>query len=152
MRPKKGCKSCEIEDNIRSNHILESSELSIVNYCNDPKVVGHLIIQPRRHVENLIDLNVEEIADLARLAWKYNKVLLLALDPKPEKTYLCLFSESPDWHLHFHIIPRNAQIPLAERGDCIFRRKPPSNETSEENISKTIVKIKDAIKKLQEDP
>jgi diadenosine tetraphosphate (Ap4A) HIT family hydrolase len=27
----------------------------------------------------------------------------------PEKIYLCLFNEDPDWHLHFHIIPRAKQ-------------------------------------------
>lgn len=25
---------------------------------------------------------------------------------RPEKIYVCSFNESPEWHLHFHLIPR----------------------------------------------
>ena len=75
---------------------MEFSDLSVVNYCNEPTTVGHLVIQPLRHVEKLTDLQADETADLIRLIWKYNKALQIALDLKPKKIYLCQFGESPD--------------------------------------------------------
>ena len=152
MKLKRGCKGCEITKHVATDHILESNELSFVNYCNDPMVVGHIVIQPRRHVESLTDLRVDEIADIIRLIWKYNKVLALAMDPKPEKIYVCTFNESPDWHLHFHIVPRSEQIPQKERGPNILCRKVPLEEKSEKTIKDTIKRIKATIEKLSEDP
>ena len=96
LKLKKGCKSCEITKHVPADYILESNELSSVNYCKDPTVVGHLVIQPQRHVENLTDLGADEIADIIRLIWKYNKALALAIHPKPEKIYLCMFSEATE--------------------------------------------------------
>jgi len=152
LKLKKGCKSCEITKHVPADYILESNELSSVNYCKDPTVVGHLVIQPQRHVENLTDLGADEIADIIRLIWKYNKALALAIHPKPEKIYLCMFSEATDWHLHFHIVPRTEQIPPKERGGNIFCREVPPEEKSHKTIKKTINRIKAAVEKLSKDP
>jgi len=152
LKLKQGCKGCEITEHVPADRILESNELSFVNYCNDPVVVGHIVIQPRRHVESLTDLRADEIADIIRLIWKYSKALALAMDPKPEKIYLCMFSESTDWHLHFHIVPRSEQIPQKERGGNIFNREVPPEEKGHIFIKETINRVKAAIEKLSKDP
>jgi diadenosine tetraphosphate (Ap4A) HIT family hydrolase len=139
---KKGCKACEVTKNVLPENILEFSELSVVDYCTDPVVLGHLIIAPRRHVENLVDLTTDEMADILRLSRKYGNALLSVLDPMPEKIYFCTFSEHPDWHLHFHLIPRNQEIPKKERGPRIFSRKVPAIERSNKAIEETVRKIK----------
>lgn len=139
---KKGCKGCEVTKNVSPENILQFSELSVVGYCNDPVVMGHLIIAPRRHVENLVDLTADEMADIFTLSRKYGNALLSVLDPVPEKIYFCTFSEDPDWHLHFHLIPRNQQIPKEERGPRIFSRKVPAIERSGGAIQETVRKIK----------
>jgi histidine triad (HIT) family protein len=144
LRIKKGCKGCEIEKNVPPDYILELNDLSVVDYCLNPVVQGHLVIQPRRHVEILTDLREDEMADIIRLARKYSNALLLAIDPKPEKIYFCTFSEDPEWHLHFHLIPRDRKIPQKQRGNNIFLRKVPTGERRAKTVQLIIERIKTA--------
>ena len=105
-------------------------ELWTVNHMLPPApILGWLILQPRRHVEALYEMTVSEQQRMAQLMVCLDQLLrgLLA----PDKVYVCLFAEAANCpHVHFHIIPRAAEIEA--RGAEIFNYAPPTYPLEEE--------------------
>ncbi|NIO38679.1 hypothetical protein GTO27_13435 [Candidatus Bathyarchaeota archaeon] len=84
----------------------------LLNHSFEPYVVGHLVLQPFEHVEKLDDLSESTASEMMLTVHRVLRPLkacLISIDSAPEKIYVCSFNESPDWHLHFHIVPRAKQ-------------------------------------------
>ena len=80
---------------------------------------GWLVVFPRRHVVALDELTAAEAADLGPLlrdvSCALRKVTLC------EKTYVALFAEAEGFeHIHFHLIPRHANLDHELRGPRVF--------------------------------
>ncbi|NIS79332.1 MAG: HIT domain-containing protein [Anaerolineales bacterium] len=73
-----------------------------------PLLKGLLIIQPKRHVEHIADLSVEEMLSFAPLL--RNVCLALRKVLQPAKIYACSFGDGVK-HVHFIIIPRSSEMP-----------------------------------------
>jgi diadenosine tetraphosphate (Ap4A) HIT family hydrolase len=90
--------------------ILQDDEVT-VNYSKSPEVDGHLVIQPRRHVERITELSFNEWSCISEALYRYSKAVEKALNERAkgdevEKVYLWCFCRSPYNHLHFHIKPK----------------------------------------------
>jgi diadenosine tetraphosphate (Ap4A) HIT family hydrolase len=74
----------------------------------DRLVKGYVVLKPRRHVHEMADLLPQE----ARALGPAMRTLLSAMRTAlaPERIYVCSFAESVH-HLHFHLIPRYADMP-----------------------------------------
>lgn len=84
----------------------------LLDHCFEPCAVGHLVLQPVEHFTQLNDMSESDASELILIAQRVFKLLEDCLKSKnypPERIYLCSFNESPDWHLHFHIVPRAKQ-------------------------------------------
>ena len=80
---------------------------------------GWLVVIPRRHVLALDELTPEESADLGPLLSDLTVALREVV--QCEKTYVALFAEAEGFaHLHFHVIPRSADLDTAYRGPRVF--------------------------------
>jgi histidine triad (HIT) family protein len=71
---------------------------------DDPVYLGHLVIEPRRHVPGLADLTENEAAALGSWAARAAKAL------HAEHVYSSVVGHQVD-HLHLHLIPRYPGTP-----------------------------------------
>ena len=80
---------------------------------------GWLVVVPRRHVVALDELTVAEAADLGPLLRDVSSALRQVTGC--EKTYVALFAEAEGFsHVHFHVIPRHADLDPRLRGPRVF--------------------------------
>lgn len=80
---------------------------------------GWLVVVPQRHVTALDELTSDEAADLGPLLRTVTAAMKGVLGCA--KTYVALFAEAEGFaHVHFHVIPRNADLPADLRGPRIF--------------------------------
>jgi diadenosine tetraphosphate (Ap4A) HIT family hydrolase len=82
-------------------------------------MVGWLVLKPLRHVEFFGDLTAEEARTFGPLVQRITSAMREV--HKPAKVYLCQFAEQEGFgHLHFHLIPRAAELPRELRGPHVF--------------------------------
>ena len=80
---------------------------------------GWLVVVPRRHVIALDVLTAEEAADLGPLLSSVTAAMRGVLGCA--KTYVALFAEAEGFaHVHFHLIPRAADLAPDLRGPRVF--------------------------------
>ena len=82
-------------------------------------VPGWLVLVPRRHVERIADLTAAEAASLG--TWQARASRALQVVTGCEKTYVAQFAEAEGFrHVHFHIVPRAADLAVELRGPRVF--------------------------------
>lgn len=80
---------------------------------------GWLVLVPRRHVTAIAELTDEEAQALG--SWQVRVSRALQSVTGCEKTYVAQFSEAEGYsHLHFHIVPRGADLAAEFRGPAVF--------------------------------
>jgi diadenosine tetraphosphate (Ap4A) HIT family hydrolase len=86
-----------------------------VAHAFDTAVPGWLVLVPLRHVTAIADLTDDEAAGLGR--WQVRLSRALAVVTGCVKTYVVQFAEAEDFsHVHFHVVPRMADLPPQRRG------------------------------------
>ncbi|WP_323746413.1 HIT family protein [Catenulispora pinisilvae] len=89
-------------------------------------VPGWLVLLPRRHVTAIAELSDAEAAGLG--TWQVRLSRALHAVTGCEKTYMAQFAEAAGFgHVHFHIIPRMADLPDGLRGPLVFRQLRPGD-------------------------
>jgi len=90
-----------------------------VAHCYDTALPGWLVLVARRHIQSLDELTDPEAVELGRLIQRISSALKEVTGCV--KTYVLQFAESPKHqHVHFHIIPRMADLPENHRSIRIF--------------------------------
>jgi diadenosine tetraphosphate (Ap4A) HIT family hydrolase len=80
---------------------------------------GWLVVLPRRHVVAVGDLDRREAEELGPLLWGVSAALRAVV--RCEKTYVLQLAESEGFnHVHFHVVPRAADLPEVFRGPRVF--------------------------------
>lgn len=88
-------------------------------------VPGWLVLLPRRHVISIAELSEAESASLGTWQVRLSQALHNVLGC--EKTYVAQFAEAEGFaHVHFHIVPRPANLPDEFRGPRVFQLLGPS--------------------------
>jgi diadenosine tetraphosphate (Ap4A) HIT family hydrolase len=83
-------------------------------------VPGWLVLLPRRHITTIAELTDAEAAGLG--TWQVRLSRALHAVTGCEKTYVAQFAEAAGFgHVHFHVIPRAADLPDDRRGPQVFR-------------------------------
>ncbi|MFC8591464.1 HIT family protein [Streptomyces atroolivaceus] len=95
-------------------------------------VPGWLVLLPRRHVTAVHDLTDAEASTLG--TWQVGLSRALRDVTGCDKTYVVQFAEAEGFaHVHFHIVPRTADLPQEQRGPGVFellRRPRPERVTA----------------------
>ena len=104
-----GCVFCAIGDGSEDERVLARSALGYVVLNKFPYNPGHVMVVPIRHVGDLVDLTVDESAELQALLARSERALAGAGDPHGFNIGMNLGRIAgagiPD-HLHWHLIPR----------------------------------------------
>ena len=80
----------------------------------NPVQPGHTLVIPRREIDNIFDLSIDEYADLQRFAWRVAQAVKAAV-PCRKVGVAVLGLEVP--HAHIHLIP------ITNEGDMNFGKK-----------------------------
>jgi histidine triad (HIT) family protein len=92
---------------IFENGLVYSSH-SMVQRGQTSAYLGYLLIEPKRHVEGLQDLNKQESEAIGVLITRLSKALTIS--EKAEHLYLFVLGHHAS-HLHYHLVPRYANTP-----------------------------------------
>lgn len=143
------CRTCElVERRDRGeapawDQILRTESWDLV-HCYGTSVEGWLVLVCRAHRTALADLTEAEAAELGPLLKLTSAALGECLDSV--KTYAVQFAEHPQHpHVHFHVIPRGADLPEDSRGPRIFDRLgvPDGEAVAEERMTEVASLIAD---------
>lgn len=134
----KDCIFCQLDN--RENLIYED-EMVYVVHDKYPITEGHLLVIPKKHYENIMEMPDEELCDLIKVVKKMELMLMGKMDVKG-------FTIKQNWqpfvkdnhlvihHVHFHIVPRQLNDMYVRKG------KLERMEISENEIKKIVEKIK----------
>ena len=102
----------------RRERILATDRWRLV-HSFDSALEGWLVLLPRRHVVAIHDLTGEEAAELGPLLRRVSVALRDELSC--DKTYVIQLAEAEGFsHVHFHVVPRSAELPTDRRGPGVF--------------------------------
>lgn len=99
-------------------HIYEEEHWHVVHAFNT-LLPGWLVVIAKRHVSSFAELTEEEAASFGPFLHRVSRALQEVTGAV--KTYTALFAEHPEHpHVHFHVVPRMADLPDDKRGRRIF--------------------------------
>jgi diadenosine tetraphosphate (Ap4A) HIT family hydrolase len=144
------CEQCNIQNFLKGQEwkIFQDDEI-FVNYSKHPQVDGHLVIQPRRHVERITQLSYAEWSRISNTLYRYATAVEKALNDrakendKVDKIYLWCFCASPHDHLHIHIKPKMKSV--QKQGKDFFNYTDPARVSDEEGIRNVMNDIKKSL-------
>ena len=97
-----------------------------------PRAPGHTLVLPKAPARNLLDVDTDDLAHVAKVAQKVAKAAMTALGA--DGVTVQQFNEGPGgqvvFHLHVHIIPRKSGVPM----------KPPASEKEKPEVLADIAK------------
>jgi diadenosine tetraphosphate (Ap4A) HIT family hydrolase len=123
MRPvADDCHACRLNDQFESlpprEHIAADDSWRVAHAFNS-SLPGWLVLLPRRHVTSIADLTPAEAATLG--TWQVRLSQALRTVTGCAKTYVIQLAEKEGFaHVHFHIVPRAADLRAEHRGPAIF--------------------------------
>jgi histidine triad (HIT) family protein len=108
------CIFCAVASGDGKAEIVDSDERTVAFMDINPATRGHALVIPRRHAENLFDIEEDELlatmAAARRLARRMRETL------QPDGTNVLNSTGSAAWqsvfHFHLHVIPRYDDDPL----------------------------------------
>jgi len=117
-----GCKSCaglQGSPRISPGPPILVGEYWQVEHAYPSKLLGWLVIVLRRHAVALHELSHGEFAEFGSLLERTVRVLHEVLGPAKE--YVACYAEQQGFeHIHFHVVPRAADLPEESRGAGSF--------------------------------
>ena len=126
------CRTCELVTRRDAgeapfwDNIYRTENWDVVHNYNTT-LPGWLVLVTRRHIASIAEMTEAEAAELGPLIQKTSSALKEATDC--QKTYVIQFAEAPDHpHVHFHIVPRMADMPKEKRSGKVFAYKPKDGE------------------------
>ena len=123
------CRSNSGAERISPGPVVHKGEFWLVEHAYPTSLLGWLVIVLRRHAEAVHELTSQEAAELAELQVTVAAAVHAVVGC--EKEYLACFAEATGFHhLHVHVIPRAAMLPIDMRGAAVFKHlRPAPDET-----------------------
>lgn len=91
-----------------------------VAHAFNTSLLGWLVVVARRHIAAVDEMTEAEAIELGKLVWQTSRAL--KMHTGCSKTYVVQFAEATGHaHVHFHVIPRMADLPEDHRGPNVFK-------------------------------
>lgn len=128
------CYSCRQDasyDTLPPRERIASDTLWRAAHSFGTSLPGWLVLLPRRHVTSIADLTDDEATGLG--LWQVRLSRALHETTGCAKTYVAQFAEKSGFeHVHFHVVPRMADLAPDSRGPDVFALL---NPTEAERVS-----------------
>jgi len=93
--------------NRRQEYLVQEGNTCAIIANKYPYLYGHLLVIPKRHITDILDLNKDEDKDLMLLTKRAIKMLKEAFHPDGfDVGYQTKMGGGTLDHIHFHIVPR----------------------------------------------
>lgn len=143
----KYCKTCELVSRRDANNAplwdsIFRTQFWDVAHNYQTSLSGWLVLVVRRHIESIDELTQDESIELGILLRQVS--LALKEITGCVKTYVIQFAEMAEHqHVHFHIVPRMANLPENRRGTNIFEYSgvPEEERVNEEVMNEIATKV-----------
>lgn len=116
------CITCEQETHLDAGPLWQQIALDSdwrVTHAYDTSLRGWLVLVPRRHVVSVAELTEREARSLG--LWQVRLSRALHVVTGCSKTYIAQFAEAEGFsHVHFHVVPRMADLGEEVRGPRVF--------------------------------
>ena len=113
------CRGNDLIDTLPPREVVAADGHWRVAHAFDTALPGWLVLVPRRHVITVADLTDDEAAGLG--FWQVRLSRALRAVTGCVKSYVVQFAEQEGFaHVHFHVVPRLADLPGDRRGPRIF--------------------------------
>lgn len=116
------CMTCDLTAKRRQGQLCENiyeDEHWRVVHAFNTSLPGWLVVIAKRHVASFAELTDAEALSFGPLLHRVSRALQEVTGAV--KTYTVLFAEHPEHpHVHFHVVPRMADIPADKRGRRVF--------------------------------
>ena len=88
-----------------------------------PEAEGHVLVVPKEAAENILDLSPEGMAAMMATTQRIAKAVDKALSPDGIllKQYNRAAAGQSVFHIHFHIVPRWEDVPMAPHGKVMVQ-------------------------------
>jgi diadenosine tetraphosphate (Ap4A) HIT family hydrolase len=132
------CRKEEEFDDLPPRECVVHDQHWRVAHSFNTAVPGWLVLLPRRHVTAVHDLTDGEASALGMWQVKLSRALRVVTGCA--KTYVVQFAEAEGFaHVHFHIVPRMADLPPEHRGPGVFEllRRPEQEWVTPEQADRT---------------
>ncbi len=146
--PSSDCVFCHLISGHYTASIVHETSLTFAFLDISPLHFGHVLVIPKRHCKDFLELNADELADLSVVSQLVARALLScsSLSPRPAGINIVQnigsMAGQTVFHAHQHIVPRSS-------GDGLFNSWPSKAYGSD--MAKEMVQegIRAEIKKLQ---
>jgi histidine triad (HIT) family protein len=118
------CQVCEkhkTKDNLPGGVIFENEWIFVAHFPlleNEPAHRGHLILEIKRHITQMSELNEPEALEIG----KWTRLISIALETTVAALHVYMLrigDVTP--HLHFHFVPRYADAPKESWGPLHYK-------------------------------
>ncbi|MEK4566281.1 HIT family protein [Alkalihalobacillus sp. FSL R5-0424] len=138
--------SCVICDKHKDTKLIlfENDNWIITPGAFDSHIVGYLLLEPKRHIENWYEFNNNELEEMGTFISRVEQGLRSFLDI--DRLYVLTISEEVR-HLHFHLIPRSTNG--GKKGIELIKQATQQKEINEflskEEFNEIIFKIRNSL-------
>lgn len=144
----KTCKTCELIARRNAGvaplwDCIYQAQYWDVVHSYDTALPGWLVLVARRHIIAIDELTDAEAIELGQLIRRTSFALKKVIGCV--KTYVAQFAEKVEHpHVHFHIIPRMADLPEEHNGTLIFEYLgvPEEERVSEDTMNTIAIKVR----------
>lgn len=123
--PRVRCHACELVERRDAgaappwDNVVRTAHWDLA-HSFDTSLEGWMVLVLRRHASAVAELSEAEAVELGSLLRAVSQALSEVTGC--QKTYVVQFAERPRHpHVHFHVVPRAANLPEDERGPRVFR-------------------------------
>ncbi|MFQ4149739.1 HIT family protein [Arthrobacter sp. LAPM80] len=140
------CPFCEIigRDDPDAREVYRDEHV-VAFFPTDPAVLGHVLVVPRRHVNDIWGLKPEEATELSRAVLRLARAVRDALQPEGLNVIQSNGSVATQTvaHLHVHLVPRS-------NGDAMGPIWPEETDYPEDSKDETLRRIREAVRHLSD--
>ncbi len=145
------CVTCVLSERRKSPDVplwdsIFPAEYFDVTHAFSTSLPGWIVLVAKRHIESVDQLTEEESLELGTLVRQVSMALKHAVGC--EKTYVMQFAEMKGHgHVHFHVVPRMANLPEEHKGPGIFHylNVGEADEISESDRNEVATKMLEAM-------
>lgn len=108
------CIFCAIAERTGPAEVVEADERAIAFLDISPATRGHTLVIPRRHAKDLLEIDADDLAHVAKMAQSIAKRMPAALGCDGVNLLNSCGAEAWQtvFHFHMHVIPRYVDDPL----------------------------------------
>lgn len=143
------CKTCDSNSGaarVAPGPIMYEGEHWLVDHMYPVKLAGWLVVATKRHTDYVHDLTANELVEFGLVVKKASDVLMRAI--KPERIYVAIFAETPNFHLHAHVIPKPEGGPKGPGIFAAFTTNDPDEGLPATQIASVAVRLREEFLKI----